>query len=140
MSTAQVQDEDSDADIKSADKLADKRDKIMEKVQDDAQTMLEEAYKAGVEKDYAEIEIETDNGTWTLKREDGKNKVKYLRFQNGVDIYVISQYDPAPVKKFVHALKDYNSFVQGFNDWLDDQSDELDEVMDLVEDAEVDNQ
>jgi len=126
------------ADIKSADKLADKREKIMEKVQNDAQTMLEEAYKAGLEKDYVEIEIETDNGTWTLKREDGKKNIKYLRFQNGVDIYVISQYDPAPVKKFVHALKDYDNFVQGFNDWLEDQDDELDEVMDLVEDAEVD--
>jgi len=128
-----------DSQVQSADNLQEKREKIMEKVRSDAKQMLEEAYKAGVEKDYAEIEIETDAGTWTLKREDGKKKIKYLRFENGVDIYVISQYDPAPVKKFLKAVKDYDNFVAGFNDWLDRQEADLDEAMDIINDAEVGN-
>jgi len=126
-----------DSEVNSADKLEDKRDQIMEKVRNDAQTIREEAVKAGKSSDYDSVEIETDAGTWTLKW-DGSS-IKYLRFSNGVDVYVISQYDPAEITPFVKAMKDYDNFVAGFNEWLASQEDELDELMDQVDDAEVDN-
>lgn len=123
--------------VQSADNIEAKREQIMEKVRSDAKQMRKEAVKAGKSDDYDEIEIETDAGTWTLKW-DGSS-IKYLRFSNGIDVYVISQYDPAEITPFVKAMKDYDSFVAGFNEWLADQEDELDELMDSVEDAEVDN-
>ena len=119
--------------IKSAEQVQDKRQKLINKMEEKAHKIREEASKAGLE--YQKV-VETEKGEWTLKW-DG-DKIKYLRFKNGVDVYVVSKFDnEAKTADLVKAAKDFENFVQGFNEWLDEQDDGLDEVMDMVDETEV---
>jgi hypothetical protein len=104
-----------DDQITSADKVQDKREKLIEEMREKAHTVREEASKAGL--DYKKT-VETEAGEWTLKWDE--DKIEYLRFKNRCDIYVVSKFDnEAKTVDLVKAANDFQNFIQGFNDWLD---------------------
>lgn len=78
--------------------------------------------------DYGSATIETDRGDWTVKYEGGD--LEYLRYDpgRGDDVYVISTKQPPEPDALADALRDYDAFVTGFNDFIATHEGVLDEV------------
>lgn len=116
-----------DADVASAEEIAEHRDEVATQIREHAGRVARELslLQGG---DYGQESFETDAGTWTLKYEAGD--VQYLRFeQGGRETYVVSSKQPPEPAALADALTDYDAFVESFAAYVDS----LDGVLDDVE-------
>lgn len=115
------------ADPADASAVAGQRDELVAAVRDHAGTI---AYQLARLQggDYGSKTIATDRGEWTVKYEGGD--LEYLRYDpgRGDDVYVISTKQPPEPEPLAEALRDYDAFVAGFNEFVGSREGVLDEV------------
>lgn len=115
------------ADTANASAIADRRDEVVTAVRDHAgQLAYRLARLEGGE--YGELSVDTDGGEWTVKYEGGD--LEYLRFDPcGSDpTYVVStKRDPEP-GALAEAMTEYETFVEGFNEYVASLDGVLDDV------------
>ncbi|WP_262178647.1 hypothetical protein [Haloarcula laminariae] len=115
------------ADPADASAVADRRDEIVAAVRDHAgQIAYQLARLQGG--DYGSATIETDRAEWTVKYEGGD--LEYLRYDpgRGDEVYVISTKQPPEPGALADALRDYDAFVAGFEDFVATHEGVLDDV------------
>ncbi|SDN18998.1 hypothetical protein SAMN04487949_3603 [Halogranum gelatinilyticum] len=118
---------DFDADITSTDSVAEHREELLAAVNEHAGRIARElALLQGG--DYGSTTFNTDRGEWTVKYEAGA--LQYLRFSGkaGGDIYVVSTQRPPEPKDLVTAMKDYDAFVESYNEHVASLDGVLDDV------------
>ncbi|WP_267640833.1 hypothetical protein [Haloarchaeobius amylolyticus] len=120
--------EELDFDLLSADETTRRRDEVVAAVKDHAgQIARELALLQGG--DYGQETFSTRKGKWTLKYEGGG--LQYLRFKgkSGGEIYVVSTKQPPEPGDLATAMRDYDAFVESYNEHVRS----LDGVLDDVE-------
>lgn len=105
--------------IKSLEGVKEKREAITEKIQNDMDEIAKELPSS-----HGKLTLSTEEGKWTMKHNN--SECEWLRFQNETKIYVISQYDPPPIQEFVEAIKDYENFIESYNEWITSLKEKLD--------------
>ncbi|MDS0294084.1 hypothetical protein [Halogeometricum luteum] len=116
-----------DFDVADADAVAERRDEVVAAVESHAGRIARElALLQGG--DYGQRSFKTERGAWTLKYEGGA--LQYLRFEGrgGVDTYVVSTKRPPDPTELATAMRDYEAFVESYNDHVDSLSGVLDDV------------
>jgi len=115
------------ADPADAAAVAEQRNELVEAVRDHAGRI---AYQLARLQggDYGSATIETGRGDWTVKYEGGD--LEYLRFDpgRGDEVYVISTKQPPEPGALADALRDYDAFVAGFNEFVERHAGVLDDV------------
>jgi hypothetical protein len=116
-----------DFDFADTEDVAARRDEVVAAVESHAGRIARElALLQGG--DYGQRAFTTSRGTWTVKYEGGA--LQYLRYEGkgGAETYVVStkrQPDPADLAT---AMRDYEAFVESYNDHVESLSGVLDDV------------
>lgn len=116
-----------DADITSTENVVERREEVLTAVREHAGQLARElALLQGG--DYGSTALSTANGEWTVKYEAGA--LQYLRFKgkSGGETYVISTKQPPDPKDLATAMRDYDAFVESYNDYVDSLDGVLDDV------------
>ena len=110
-----------------ASTVADRRDEVVAAVRDHAGRL---AYQLAILEggDYGDLSVDTDAGTWTVKYEGGD--LEYLRYDpsGGSEVYVVSTKRDPEAEELAYALRDYDAFVEGYNDYVRSLDGVLDDV------------
>jgi hypothetical protein len=114
---------DSAADV---DAVTARRDELVAAVRDHAGTMARDLARLQGG-DYGREEFRTDDGTWTLKHEQGD--LEFLRFEGAkTDVYVVSTKQAPDPEALATALADYEGFVDAWDAWVAGYEGLLDDV------------
>jgi hypothetical protein len=78
--------------------------------------------------DYGQSTFKTDGGKWTVKYEAGD--LQYLRFEgrSGGETYVVSTKQPPEPDALARAMREYEAFVEAYNDHVETLDGVLDDV------------
>jgi len=118
-----------EADVADVDSVVADRDETVEQVRQHASQMARglAVLQGG---DYGDESFTTDRGEWTVKYEAGT--LQYLRYspKAGGDIYVVSTKQHPEPDELERAMRDYDAFVESFNDYVAALDGVLDDVRD----------
>ncbi len=106
-----------------------RRDEVVERVREHAGGIARQlAILQGG--DYGSETFGTDAGTWTVKYEAGA--LEYLRFERsgGRETYVVSTHQPPDPEDLADALRDYDAFVDAYDEYVESLEGVLDGVTD----------
>jgi len=115
-----------DAEVVGTEAAKERRDEVVAAVTDHAGRIARElaVLQGG---DYGQETFQTDRAEWTVKFEAGA--IQYLRYDDGTEVYVVSEkVDPEP-GALATAMADYDAFVAAYNEYVAS----LDGVLDDVE-------
>lgn len=116
-----------ETDVASVEDVVAARDETVERVREHASQIARglAVLQGG---DYGSESFETDRGTWTVKYEAGT--LQYLRYSptTGGDVYVVSTKQPPEPADLEVAVRDYEAFVDSFNQFVDRLDGVLDDV------------
>jgi len=110
--------------LNDPDGIEQKRDAVLERLADHLDDVAGVVAQVTGE-DYGKFKSSVDDGAYVLKHEDGS--VKWFRYtdDSGSDTYLIStKSEPSP-HALATGLKEYAAFIEGVNNWVDDQDDQL---------------
>lgn len=123
-----------EADVAAVDDVVASRDETVERVRQHAGQIARglAVLQGG---DYGTESFSTDLGEWTVKYEAGA--LQYLRYarKSGGDIYVVSTKQPPEPAELEIAMRDYEAFVESYNDCIANLDGVLDDVVDEFPDA-----
>jgi hypothetical protein len=110
----------------SVDDVVGRRDELVAAVRDHAGRMARDLARLQGG-DYGRESFRTDDGTWTLKHEQGD--LEFLRFEGAkTDVYVVSTKQAPDPEGLATALADYEAFVAAWDDWVAGYEGLLDDV------------
>jgi hypothetical protein len=110
----------------SVDDVVGRRDELVAAVRDHAGQLARDLARLQGG-DYGREAFRTDDGTWTLKHEQGD--LEFLRFEGAkTDVYVVSTKQAPEPEALATALADYEAFVAAWDDWVAGYEGLLDDV------------
>jgi hypothetical protein len=78
--------------------------------------------------DYGRRTFRTKRGEWTIKYEAGRLEFLLFESKGGAETYVVSTKQPPEPKALLDAMKEYDAFVEAYNDFVDSREGILDAV------------
>jgi hypothetical protein len=78
--------------------------------------------------DYGRRTFRTGRGEWTIKYEAGRLEFLLFESKGGAETYVVSTKQPPEPKALLDAMKEYDAFVEAYNDFVDSREGILDAV------------